>query len=530
MQAPAATPEASDAEQISIVLPCLNETRNVVNTVKSFCDRTPNHLLHEIIVVDDGSSPPLEGELAKAGIDKKCRLRVLRHETAYGLMIAKQTGGDAALGKYIGFYDCHVAPVAGWEKETMKLLKQKERRLVVPMIADLDLDTWDVRKQTALTAKCYINFNADFWWYDDESDYIPIISGGLVATTRAWWRESGGFDKEMRGWGGENTDQSLRAWLCGGDIVRAKSSRIAHMWRVPSDHRTLAKFRLNTHVDNLGRVAATWFDEFVVKFRDGHAADHLNVSEGKAMRNRLQCKPFAYFLHRFRRLYINGGMLPKKVFRIRLKDSDRCLHRNGAGYMLMQCDAGTWFHHANMRTDRYPASRGIFDAKPADDDDDDDDAKVTCGGHTAKNCAGCPQGNGEGWCNVDCQWIFGVCVNRAQYAEEQEQAKGAREPCCSGVREWNSLDCFDTLGSGGPTGYQCDLTGQNSNQQYMWSGNGRIMHSSGKCVDVKHHKVASGDCEHAALWEEIEPFLPKETELYAAAVKRYGYTDDMPDH
>ena len=36
-------------------------------------------------------------------------------------------------------------------------------------------------------------------------------------------------------------DQSLRAWLCGGDIVRAKTSRIAHMWRT-GDRRTEAGF------------------------------------------------------------------------------------------------------------------------------------------------------------------------------------------------------------------------------------------------------------------------------------------------
>lgn len=34
-------------------------------------------------------------------------------------------------------------------------------------------------------------------------------------------------------------DQSLRAWLCGGEIVRAKSSRIAHMWRT-GDRRTVS--------------------------------------------------------------------------------------------------------------------------------------------------------------------------------------------------------------------------------------------------------------------------------------------------
>ena len=50
-----------------------------------------------------------------------------------------------------------------------------------------------------------------------------------MATTQKWWKDSGGFDPGMRGWGGENTDQSLRAWLCGGDIVRAKSSHVAQL-------------------------------------------------------------------------------------------------------------------------------------------------------------------------------------------------------------------------------------------------------------------------------------------------------------
>jgi hypothetical protein len=35
--------------------------------------------------------------------------------------------------------------------------------------------------------------------YEDESDFIPVISGGLVATTQKWWKDSGGFDPGMRG-------------------------------------------------------------------------------------------------------------------------------------------------------------------------------------------------------------------------------------------------------------------------------------------------------------------------------------------
>lgn len=36
-----------------------------------------------------------------------------------------------------------------------------------------------------------------------------------------------GYDSSMRSWGGENIDQSLRTWLCGGEIVYAEGSRVA---------------------------------------------------------------------------------------------------------------------------------------------------------------------------------------------------------------------------------------------------------------------------------------------------------------
>lgn len=517
-----------EAETMSIVLPCLNETQFVVKTVRRFCERTPQELLKEIIVVDDGSTPPLEGELQKAGIDERCRLRVLRHKIPWGLMIAKQTGGDAALGKYIGFYDCHVAPAKDWYKETFALLHASPRRLVVPMIGDLDLDSWDERVGGALTAKCYINFNADFWWYDDESDNIPVISGGLVATSREWWQLSGGFDKGMRGWGGENTDQSLRAWLCGGDVLRAKSSRIAHMWRVPADRRTLAKYKLKTQTDNLARVAAIWFDEFEPKFRGGNLRHDINVSEARAMRQRLHCKPFVHFLHRFRRVYMDGGLLPDTVFKIRNIESQKCLMRNGPGYALRDCSHGSLFHMANMIPAAFPpvSSSGVgLDVEPQLEQEE-----VVCGGHRAKSCSQCPQGHGMGWCNVDCMWTFGACVNRKQYIKQQKEQRSKRR-CCSGIREWNSLDCLDRLDPLGPLPYSCDVTGKNENQQYLWDSKGRIRHFHAKCLDVgPDKKLKAGDCDAAARWEKIELFPPPERQIYEEAVKKYGLTDDMPDH
>ena len=38
--------------------------------------------------------------------------------------------------------------------------------------------------------------------------------------------------------------------------------------------------------------------------------------------------------------------------------------------------------------------------------------EVVCGAHTAETCPDCPQGNGADWCNGDCVWLNGGCVDR----------------------------------------------------------------------------------------------------------------------
>ena len=36
---------------------------------------------------------------------------------------------------------------------------------------------------------------------------------------------------------------------------------------------------------------------------------------------------------------------------------------------------------------------------------------VDCGSHEAKTCADCPQGNGPSWCNGQCMWSNGECID-----------------------------------------------------------------------------------------------------------------------
>ncbi|CAE8640353.1 unnamed protein product, partial [Polarella glacialis] len=255
-------------------------------------------------------------------------------EMTTGLMAAKLTGGKVAQGDVIAFIDCHCSPQEGWWKEILQQVTLNPRRMVVPAITDLDLDTFDEKEQSAVNAKCYLTFDADFKWFDDESDFIPTISGGLVAMGREWFNLTGGFDEEMHGWGGENLDQSLRAWLCGGEISRAKSSRVAHMWRT-GDSRTATHYSVKARgTNNRGRVVAAWFDAFIPVYRGGRPKE--NVDNYDRVKKALNCKPFSYFVYRFRKIYLEGGIIAREIFRLRDKASGLCL-LPGAGWRLAAC-------------------------------------------------------------------------------------------------------------------------------------------------------------------------------------------------
>jgi len=40
--------------------------------------------------------------------------------------------------------------------------------------------------------------------------------------------------------------------------------------------------------------------------------------------------------------------------------------------------------------------------------------KVVCGGHSARSCSECPQGNGASWCNGECEWRIEECIRSSK--------------------------------------------------------------------------------------------------------------------
>lgn len=100
---------------VSVVLPTYNRYRSVVEAVRSI-----DYASSEVIVVDDGSEPPVEPYLAEHGLTN---LTVVRQPNR-GVSSARNTGMQRAKGQYIAFLDSDDYFVPGKLQEVIDLLEK----------------------------------------------------------------------------------------------------------------------------------------------------------------------------------------------------------------------------------------------------------------------------------------------------------------------------------------------------------------------------------------------------------------------
>lgn len=129
---------------------------------------------------------------------------------------------------------------------------------------------------------------------------MPALSGGLFAVTRDWWVRGGTYDPEMTEWGGENIEQSLRTWRCGGVIKGLPCSRVGHMFRKTRPY----VFHNNAYLTNNKRLFAVWLDEgskFAKLVKENNPREYQDVTGAGsvdarlALKNQLNCKSMDWY-------------------------------------------------------------------------------------------------------------------------------------------------------------------------------------------------------------------------------------------
>ena len=97
----------------------------------------------------------------------------------------------------------------------------------------------------------------------DEPMPSPVMAGGLFAMDRKLFFELGGYDPEMKLYGGEEMEISFRLWQCGNTLECIPCSRVGHVFRTGRFwHGQVYTVPGDVIIRNKLRAAYMWLDEY----------------------------------------------------------------------------------------------------------------------------------------------------------------------------------------------------------------------------------------------------------------------------
>ena len=193
--------------------------------------------MFEVVIVDDGSSPPLEAPASPLPV------RVVHQEDlGFGLARARNTGARAASHPILVFLDCDMLPEAGWLSAHARWHHAAGDVLTLGFRAHVDvagIGADDVRGRAGSLEDLFagrpsqrpewIEFHMTRT--DDltrEDDIFRAVTGGNLGVSAEFYETVGGYDESFTQWGTEDTEFGYRAYTRGGLLVPARDAMCWH--------------------------------------------------------------------------------------------------------------------------------------------------------------------------------------------------------------------------------------------------------------------------------------------------------------
>jgi polypeptide N-acetylgalactosaminyltransferase len=139
----------------------------------------------------------------------------------------------------------------------------------------------------------------------------------LLAIDKEWFFELGGYDPGIKIWGAEQYELSFKVWQCGGVVEWVPCSHVAHIYRGPRTESVHPPDG-NPHQASINhmRLAEVWMDEYkeyyYIREPQIRKLDFGDISAQVALREKLQCKPFKFFMEKVAYDLVKKFPLPPK--------------------------------------------------------------------------------------------------------------------------------------------------------------------------------------------------------------------------
>lgn len=296
---------------VSVIVIFHNEVTSVLKrTIHSIINRTPAELLHEVILVNDASvKEELYEPLAKYVRNNfPPKVKIVNLKTRHGLIRTRLKGAEKATGEILVFFDSHVEVNVNWLPPLIEPIVKNRRVSTLPIVDSFDPETFEFYFNDQYGDRAVMDWKLVYKTFPrylpegvvKHKPYpTPIMLGCAFAIDRKFFMEElGGYDEGFEIWNAENYELSFKLWLCADGVIVVPCSHVTHTFRRINPSR---KVGYDYEGKNFKRLAEVWMDEFKEIVYDQNRARYDKIDAGDlskplAVKKRLKCRPFMYFL------------------------------------------------------------------------------------------------------------------------------------------------------------------------------------------------------------------------------------------
>lgn len=192
--------------------------------------RTTALCKREIVVVDDGSYPPL--------VQSRPNIRWVRNESPLGVSGARMCAAKIATGDVLVWLDAHMTFHVGW-LECM-LAHVDSGALLCPAAWTYDLKRctgwganleWCAERNYATQRVPGFTFRRRTRCPPSEVEDVPAAIGACYVMSRRSLEKLGGISPLLSTWGYDDIDLSIRSWITGLGVKCVRGARVGHLYR-----------------------------------------------------------------------------------------------------------------------------------------------------------------------------------------------------------------------------------------------------------------------------------------------------------